>query len=443
MSQAHDHLTAEVERCLGRAVTLKAASGGAGNLAFEVHDPSAPDAPLAFLRTKMGDGGLSAMGYSLAREAAILQHAATMGFPVAEVLGVVVDPDSILMRVVEGTSRPDRDEIEIVGPKYLALIAQLHAAEPSAFPVKQHATMRAAMEKDLEMWVNEGEQRGVLDDPMLALTLRVLRHLMPAGDGRPSVVHGDVGAGNFMCLDGEVTAMLDWELAHLGDPHEDLAWLWMRGAHTNFGDPQVRFAEYERASGSVIDRARLDWQVALVMWKSVLSLKARLRAPQIGELAWIQNMVVLTYDALLGSQLVRLLGGSLPLLQDAPERSVSADVTLAEELLGVAALSAEHRVVVEYLRDAAGHGPWERRMLRQDCATVLGIEPDTLATHIATCTDDSLLATALVLGRNADRRSRAMPKAVRRIERAQRIGLGVGVSSASERSRTNDKRSET
>jgi Phosphotransferase enzyme family len=343
------------------------------------------------------------------------------------VLGVLDDPDSILMAVVPGTSRPDGEEIETVGPKYLALVAKLHAADPSAFPVTQHPTMRAAMTDDLDLWTHEGELRGVLGDPMLALTLRVLRHLMPDGADRPSIVHGDVGAGNFMCLDGEVTAMLDWELAHLGDPHEDLAWLWMRGAHTDFGDPETRFADYERASGRVIERARLDWNVALVMWKSVLSLKARLRAPQTGELAMIQNMVMLTYDALLGSQLVRLLGGSWPLLQQTPERtSASAEVTLAEELLGVATLTAEQGVVVEYLRDAAAQGPWERRMLEHDCRTMLGLDADMLPVHIATCTDDLLLPAAGVVARHADRRSHAMPKTVRRIERAQRLGLGVG-----------------
>jgi aminoglycoside phosphotransferase (APT) family kinase protein len=426
MASVQDRLTSEVAFCLGHAVTLRAAAGGAGNLAFEVHDLNLPGAPVAFLRAKMGDGGLSSMGYSLAREAAIIQHAATLGFPVADVLGVFDEPDSILMGVVPGTSRPDRDEIEIVGPKYLAMIASLHSADATSFPVVQHDTMREAMEADLLMWTREGEQRGVLDDPMLALTLRVLRHLMPESAGRPSVVHGDVGAGNFMCLGGEVTAMLDWELAHLGDPHEDLAWLWMRGAHTDFGDPEMRFADYERASGQVVDRARLDWQVALVMWKSVLSLKARLKAPQVGELAMIQNMAALTYDALLGSQLVQLLGGSLPLSGQTPLPTGSPEVTLAEELLAVATLTAEQRVVVEYLHDAAAQGPWERRSLQHDCATLLGIDTDSLSAHIATCTEDSFLLTATVLARNADRRSRAMPKAVRRIERAQRIGLGCG-----------------
>lgn len=118
-----------------------------------------------------------------------------------------------------------------------------------------------------------------------ALAARVLTERMPSGDGPPSLVHGDVGAGNFLTVDGEVSAMLDWELAHLGDPHEDLAWLWMRGAHSSLGDPFTRFAEYELASGTTIDHDRLAWHLALVMWKSVTAVHGRLRSAVPGDLA--------------------------------------------------------------------------------------------------------------------------------------------------------------
>ncbi|MDO8364192.1 MAG: phosphotransferase, partial [Actinomycetota bacterium] len=236
---------------------------------------------------------------------------------------------------------------------------------------------------------------------------------------------GDVGAGNFLTLDGEVTAMLDWELAHLGDPHEDLAWLWMRGAHTSFGDPETRFAEYEAASGLQVDRARLAWHVAFVMWKSITSLHGRLRAAVPGELAMVQLIVALTYDALLGTQLVRVLGGSLPLLQQAALRTHSVEANLAEELLGVARLAPDQRVVLEYLRNAAALAQWQARALADECRTQLGIEPEQLLQHVQHCPSEQLPAVAAVLTRDADRRATGSPKSVRRIERAQRIGLGT------------------
>ncbi|MGD9795874.1 MAG: phosphotransferase [Acidimicrobiia bacterium] len=406
-------------------VELRPAAGGAGNLAFEVHDPSLPGAPVAFLRCKQGDGGREEMGYTLVREAALLRQAERMGFPVAPVVATFTDPDAILMRVVPGTSRPEADEIEIVGPKYMALIAAVHASDSSLYPVEQHATMTDAIAAELALWTNEARDRGVMDIALTALAQRILTEQMPNGSQRPSLVHGDVGAGNFMCQNGEVTAMLDWELAHLSDPHEDLAWMWMRGAHTSFGDPQRRIAEYAAASGASVDRQRLDWFLALVMWKSVVSVQSRLLSVVPGELAMISTIVRLTYDALLGNQLVKLLGGSLPLLTQTPERSNEPEANLAEELLTVGSLAPDQRVVVEFLRDSAANGPWERRCLEDDCRSLLGISTDELRSHIDTCPSDELLPLAMVVGRLADRKAQAMPKAVRRIERAQRIGLGV------------------
>ena len=42
---------------------------------------------------------------------------------------------------------------------------------------------------------------------------------------RLSIIHGDYRLGNFLEVDGRITSILDWELVHLGDPHEDLAWV--------------------------------------------------------------------------------------------------------------------------------------------------------------------------------------------------------------------------
>lgn len=414
--------------CLGvESVELRAVLAGAGNLGFAVHTPADDDgdSPVAFLRTKMGSDGASGLGYSLQREGAILEVAGTLGFPVAPVLGTLADPDALLMGFVPGVGRPDPDEIERVAPKYVALVAAVHRSDATLFPVEQHDTMEAAMRADLRAWTGDAEDRGVLDVPLIALAARVLAERLPPGEGPPCLVHGDVGAGNFLALDGEVAAMLDWELAHLGDPHEDLAWLWMRGAHTSFGDPLARFAEYEAASGVAIDHARLAWQLALVMWKSVIALHGRLRAVAPGELAMIALTVARTYDALLGAQLVRVLGGSLGLLAMAPERVGVVEANLADELLHVTDLAADQRVVLEYLRDSAALGDWQRRELRRDCDEVLGIEPDGLLDHVRSCPSEGLLAVATVLGRAADRAAMASPKSVRRIERAQRIGLGI------------------
>jgi aminoglycoside phosphotransferase (APT) family kinase protein len=422
-----DGLAGPIAACLGlERVRIEPAPGGAGNLAFHVFDPAGAERPVAFLRVAPGDGGRHAMGYTLAREGAILRTAAALGFPVAPVLATFDDPDALLMAMVPGTSRPDPAEIERVGPAYMALIARVHATDPAPFPLRQFATVDEAVDAELELWRADGEATGVSGDALMALAVRVLTETRPRTAGRPSLVHGDVGAGNFLSERGEVTAMLDWEMAHLGDPHEDLAWMWMRGAHTDFGDPQQRMADYAAASGADIDRARLDWHLAFVMWKSVQSMLARLRAPVPGELGMIPLIITSTYGALLASQLVRVLGGSLPLLQQTPERVATPEANLADELLTVADLTPAERVVVEHLRDAAAQSAWEQRCLARECRAALDIEVDALAGHARACPPAALRDVAVVVGRHADRRATADERAVRRIRRAQRVGLGNG-----------------
>jgi aminoglycoside phosphotransferase (APT) family kinase protein len=424
--QRRQNLARWAASCIGvNAVELREFLGGAGNVGYEVIDPGAPGAgPVAFLRTKMAVEETSQQGTTLAREGEILRVAAALGFPVADVLGISTEPDALLMSYVDGDARPDADEIERVAPQYLGLVAAVHTSDATRFPVEQHATMRAAILADMGRWKADAVATGVMDEPIVALATRVLQERMPAGEGPPALVHGDVGAGNFLARDGQVTAMLDWELAHLGDPMEDMAWLWMRGAHTSFGDPKRRFAEYEAASGRAIDDDRLAWHVAYVMWKSISALHGRLRSVVPGELAMVQLVVALTYDALLGAQLVRVLGGSLRLLEQTPQPAPSVTANLAEELLHVTDLETDRRVVLEYLRDAAALADWERRELERECTELLEIKADDLVDHIRSCPSDALLAAATVVARAADRAAAASPKSIRRIERAQRIGLG-------------------
>ena len=73
------------------------------------------------------------------------------------------------------------------------------------------------------------------------------------------LVQGDTGPGNFMYAGGRVTAVVDWELAHLGDPMDDIAWLSLRATQEPFTDFPTRLREYEALSGNTIDEARVRY----------------------------------------------------------------------------------------------------------------------------------------------------------------------------------------
>jgi len=424
---ALDELTAEVATCLDldEVQLVPAPMGGAAHLAFVVHDPKrSGNGPIAFLRCET-DSTVPA-GYGLGRETAVLRVAHRLGFPVPEVLGTPGSPPGLLMNLVSGTSRPSPEEVEAVGANYLDLIAQVHRVDPAEFGLDSVSTVTEATSAELNRWIQFGEAEGVFEVPLMRLGARVLAHTLPRDDGRPSLVHGDVGAGNFMSEGGTVTAMLDWELAHVGDPHEDMAWLWMRGAHTPFGDPQQRMAEYVAAAGRALDPDRLEWHLAFVMWKSCVALYAAIQRP-IGEASFVQNMVILTYDALLGSHLHRVLGSSMQLLTQQPVRTAGPQTRLAERVLQSEALSKEERIIVGYLGDSAAQARWEHDQLVADRREYLGGDETDLL-ELANRTDDSsLIPLVTVLARQADRAALALPNVVRRIERAQRIGLGTAL----------------
>nr|WP_221740349.1 MULTISPECIES: phosphotransferase family protein [Mycolicibacter] len=89
---------------------------------------------------------------------------------------------------------------------------------------------------------------------------------------RPQLVHGDFRMGNLIVDDTGLAAVLDWELVHLGDGCEDLAWFCLRA--WRFGAPADRaagglgaiealLAAYEGAAGTVVDRRRFEWWLLL------------------------------------------------------------------------------------------------------------------------------------------------------------------------------------
>lgn len=96
-------------------------------------------------------------------------------------------------------------------------------------------------------------------DPLLAYALRWLERNLPADPPRPVLVHGDAGPANFLFENGRVTAVLDWEMTHIGDPMEDLAWIAVRDLFQPFVELPKCFAAYEAAGGAAVDLARVRW----------------------------------------------------------------------------------------------------------------------------------------------------------------------------------------
>ncbi len=123
---------------------------------------------------------------------------------------------------------------------------------------------------ELRYWENQLIENETVAEPVLRGALRHLRRNPPHAPIRPSVVHGDYRAGNFLFTpDGQISAILDWEMAHIGDPLEDVAWaidpMWPMTRHLPL---EESMEIWSAASGLRVDRVALDW------WRLFSAFKA-------------------------------------------------------------------------------------------------------------------------------------------------------------------------
>lgn len=199
------------------------------------------------------------------READLLRAAARAGVPVPEV--VDADDTSIVMQHLDGETigrRILRDDAyanarsALVAQSATAL-ARLHAGV-SADEVAELPEDRDPVASLRSMLDNFGEPH-----PALELALLRLDSVRPPA-ARRTVVHGDFRLGNWMVDASGLIGVLDWELAHIGDPVEDLGWMCVRS--WRFGAPQPvagvgeraeLLAAYAAAGGREVDEEALQW----------------------------------------------------------------------------------------------------------------------------------------------------------------------------------------
>jgi hypothetical protein len=156
----------------------------------------------------------------------------------------------------------DESERESTARDFMTKLAALHALDAAALDLPacpSVATVPDAVRAELDEWERVLTERGGSIDPALAFSLRWLRRNVPDYAGPLVLVQGDTGPGNFMYLGGRVTAVVDWELAHLGDPMDDIAWLSLRATQEPFTDFPTRLREYAALSGNAIDEARVHY----------------------------------------------------------------------------------------------------------------------------------------------------------------------------------------
>ena len=181
-------------------------------------------------------------------------------------------------------------ERRTLGPQVAETLARLHAVDWRGLGLGflgDPGAGYAAATRELERWESRISRSGLPPDPAVTAALLWLHAHVPRCD-ETTLVHGDYRLGNFLVVrDGErarLTGVLDWEMVHVGDPLEDLAWcsspLWRAG--TDFASallpPDEMAAVYAAAAGRAADPERLRFYDVLTIVKMIAIMQTGIRA---------------------------------------------------------------------------------------------------------------------------------------------------------------------
>ncbi|MDY6996445.1 MAG: phosphotransferase family protein [Actinomycetota bacterium] len=263
-----------------RVQDLHQLTGGASRTTWALHTS---DGRALILRTGPGDD----VNAPMELEAAVQQRAAAAGAPVPRILAADNSPAALgspylICDAIAGETivrRIHRSLDEAGRARLLRQCAQalaaIHRADPAGIGLSEADELA-----DWRLRLDEmGDTTATFE-----WTFRQLAQSRPA----PSpmrLIHGDFRMGNLIVGDSGLAAVLDWELTHIGEIYEDLAWFcvraWRFGAPAalgagGLGSVETFLTHYEEASGTGLDRQAFRWwlTVATLRWGVICRYQA-------------------------------------------------------------------------------------------------------------------------------------------------------------------------
>ena len=282
-------LTDNVAWCRG-VESVERLSGGASQETYRlVVRTEGGERPMALRRAPGGIGKEETIGPGpgLATEAALMQAAQAAGVPEPEVYYVLQPEDGLgegfAMQWFDGEAlgakiarAPEYESLR-GGLAYECgkILARIHSVDLDATGLREQLDTFSPLELMRNSW--ERYQAYPTPQPMIDYTARWLQDNPPEHYDN-ALVHNDFRNGNFMVDERDVIAVLDWEVAHIGDPMRDLGWIctnsWRFGRTEHpvggFGEYADLFRGYEEESGKAVDPAHVRyWEVNGSFWWAV------------------------------------------------------------------------------------------------------------------------------------------------------------------------------
>lgn len=151
-----------------------------------------------------------------------------------------------------------------VGRQFWSILGRIAAADPKTLTLEDFdgaKTPDACWRHEVARWEKVIDEDEGEPQPIARAAIRWLKRNPPPPAEKIAIIHGDYRSGNFLydAATGDIRAILDWEMAHLGDPLEDLAWAL---------DPLWAHHDPSRPAGTL---PRSD---AIALWQKTSGLKA-------------------------------------------------------------------------------------------------------------------------------------------------------------------------
>ena len=198
---------------------------------------------------------------------------------------------------------------ETLAADFIDALAALHGFDWRATPLVkwgEGVTLENAAQLQIDDWQGRFERWALRPHPMAHRTLAWLR------GHAPKAQH----VGNFLERDGRISAILDWELVHLGDPIEDVGWAFLpqyRGG-TSFvcglADEADFIARYEERSGLKVDPASLKFYIVFSLMKLAFTHMAAARCFEDGLFNDMRMPAMATQIAPVFRQIAKALEGT-------------------------------------------------------------------------------------------------------------------------------------
>ena len=272
-------LVAWVERSAGvHVVAAKRALGGGSRTTWLLDtDGVGPRAGLV-VRVESGSGAFANTDLSFEREAVLYRALSQTSTPIPELVALSNDGRTMLTTRALGRDNLQRESEDLRRAtlmRYAEVMAGLHRLDPAKLALKSFerpGDVRAHALNEVRFWEKLARSRGA-PDLELEYAFAWLAANPPTAVTGTALIHGDCGPGNFLYDDEEITALIDWEFAHVGDPVDDMAWLEFRilrdGGAQHLADEVV--AHYTSVSGRALNPEGLQYYRCLVLLRCAVT----------------------------------------------------------------------------------------------------------------------------------------------------------------------------